>query len=89
MDETELYSVEDAEPRGQDDRSTRDLVDRPPDPAAKPAHVGAPNPSSYEVLPRGAPNPSLLPSGEGNGKTRYNTSAVQTPVVNLVVLVLC
>ena len=71
MDTTELYSVEGAESQDRSDRATEALVDGPPDPAARPAHVGAPNPSSYEVLPRGAPNPSLLPSGDGNGKTRY------------------
>ena len=42
----------------------------PPDAAAKPAHAGGP--SSYGVLPRGDPNPSRLPSSDGNGKSRYN-----------------
>ena len=42
----------------------------PPDAAARPAHAGGP--SSYGVLPRGDPNPSRLPSSDGNGKTRYN-----------------
>ena len=74
MDESDDGEQDDGVEVHKGDALIKEETEGPPDAAAKPAHAAGP--SSYGVLPRGDPNPSRLPSSDGNGKSRYKVTVI-------------
>src|SRR6187399_702320 len=72
MDEQDDGEQKNGMGTNEEDEQAGVKAEGPPDAAARPAHAGGP--SSYGVLPRGDPNPSRLPSSDGNGKSRYSST---------------